>query len=263
MKLGAGALLTSNLWPGALAAQDVASGSFEFICVNDLHYIDEGCVPFFQTMVRKMKEASPDAKLLLVAGDLCEDGTPAQLSGIRDVLKTIGLPTKVVTGNHDWTTQTDRKTYEETFPDSVNHTFDLGGWQFVGLDSSDGVKFEKTSILKPTLDWLDATLPKLDKRKPTVIFTHFPMGPTVRYRPANVDEVLNRFKEFNLRAVFNGHFHSATERTVGECIITTNKCCAFRRNNHDGTVEKGFFVCKVGDGNLTRRFVEVARSTAR
>jgi hypothetical protein len=71
--------------------------------------------------------------------------------------------------------------------------------------------------------------------------------------------LLNRFKAYNLRAVFNGHFHSFTERDKGDYIITTNKCCSFRRNNHDGTPEKGFFVCKAKSGRIVREFIEVDR----
>jgi 3',5'-cyclic AMP phosphodiesterase CpdA len=258
LSLSAATLLSHSLWPGALAAQDVASSDFDFICVNDLHYIDDKCVPFFQKMTAKMKSDAPAAKLLLVAGDLCEDGTTQQLGGIRNTLKALDVTTKVVIGNHDWTNQTDRKMYDQIWPDSINYTFDHGGWQFVGLDSSDGVKYQNTSILTPTLDWVDQTLPKLDRKRPMVLFTHFPLGPDVRYRPANAEDLLNRFKEHNLRAVFNGHFHSHTQRQRGDWLITTNKCCSLRRNNHDGTPEKGFFLCHAKDGKVTREFVRVA-----
>ena len=38
--------------------------------------------------------------------------------------------------------------------------------------------------------------------------------------------------------------------------ITTNRCCALKRFNHDGTKEKGYFVCDVVNGQINRRFVE-------
>jgi 3',5'-cyclic AMP phosphodiesterase CpdA len=258
MRLSAAALLSAGVWPGVLAAQDVAVPEIQFICVNDLHYTDENCAPFFKAMIERMKQSQPGPQLLLVAGDLCENGTRAQLGGIRDILKTLGMTTRVVVGNHDWANQTDRTAYEDLWPDSLNYTLEHGGWQFVGLDSSDGVKFEKVSVLKPTLDWVDQTLPKLDRKRPMVVFTHFPLGADVKYRLGNADELLDRFREFNLRGVFNGHFHSFTQRAHGEYAITTDKCCSFRKNNHDGTPEKGFFSCRVRDGKLIREFVRVA-----
>jgi hypothetical protein len=261
MKMGAGTLLAAGLWPGALAAQDALAPDFSFVCVNDLHYIDQGCVPFFHGMVQKMKPASRDARLLLVVGDTCENGTPAQLAGIKEVLMSTGMILKVVPGNHDWTSQTDRKAYDQAWTDSLNYTFDHAGWQFIGMDTTDGVKYQDTSILKPTLDWADQMLPKLDKKRPLILFTHFPLGQGVKYQPANAEGLLNRFKEFNLRAVFNGHYHAYTERLAGNaaCLITTNKCCSFRRNNHDNTPEKGFFACSTKDGKVVREFVEVSR----
>ena len=153
--------------------------------------------------------------------------------------------------------QTDRKAYEELFPDRLNYRFDHRGWQYVALDSTDGVKGSGVSVLPPSLNWLDETLPKLDKKKPTILFTHFPLGRLTPTRLANADAVLERFKELNLRAVFCGHYHGFTERTSGDVVLTTNKCCSFARANHDGTKEKGYFLCSAKAGKVTRTFVEV------
>jgi hypothetical protein len=107
------------------------------------------------------------------------------------------------------------------------------------------------------LKFLDTTLPKLDKKRPLIVFTHFPLGDGVRMRPTNADEVLKRFTEYNLRAVYSGHFHSFTEKKAGETVLTTNKCCAISRNNHDGTKEKGYFLVQAKGGKLERTFVEM------
>lgn len=258
MKMTAGALLSAGVWPGLLRGQDAAAPDFDFICANDLHYIDDQDLPFLQTMVRKMKESSPKAQLLVVVGDLIENGKPEQHAAIRDILKTVGLPTKVVLGNHDWTTQTDRKSFDEHFPDSVNYTFEQNGWQFVGLDSSFGLEWQNTAIQPHTLNWLDENLPKLDKKRPMIVFTHFPLGEGVQYRVTNADPFLERFKDYNVRAIFNGHFHGLTEHAKGEFIITTDRCCANRRDNHDGSTEKGFFACRTRGGKVEREFIRVA-----
>ena len=71
---------------------------------------------------------------------------------------------------------------------------------------------EKTTIQPATFRWLDDHLSRLEKSKPTVLFTHFPLGEKVTYRPLNAEALLERFREFNLVSVFNGHFHGFTER---------------------------------------------------
>jgi 3',5'-cyclic AMP phosphodiesterase CpdA len=258
LRLGATALLAAECWPGALCAEgDGHPGDFYFAVVNDIHYLNHRCGRWLERVVEQLKAHKEGIAFCLVVGDLAEDGQPAQLRPVRDHLKDLGVPTHVVIGNHDYRTQEDRKPYEDLFPDRLNYHFEHGGWQFVGLDTTDGQRAKGVAAPAATLRWLDATLPKLDKRKPTVVFTHLPLGPWVIYRLTNADDVLAYFKEYNLQAVFNGHFHAFTERRLGQTILTTNRCCSFSRENHVGPKEKGYFLCHAHDGKVERTFVEV------
>lgn len=254
LRMSAGALLAAGVWPGRLRAAD--GGEFRFVVANDLHYMTLACGKWLERQVMPlMKADKPD--LCLLAGDLGNAGTREELEGVRDVFRTLGVPVHAVIGNHDWTTDFDRKAYEETFPQQINFHFEHQGWQIVGLDTTNGLLWAKIKVQQPTLAWLDETLPKLDKKKSMIVFTHFPLGLGVDMRPDNADGVLNRFREHNLAAVFCGHFHGFTERKSGGTVITTNRCCSRMRRNHDGTKEKGYFVCDAKDGKLERRFVEV------
>src|SRR3954451_10726278 len=260
MRIGAGALLAAGLWPGtARAADDAAAAGedFTFLCVNDLHYFNHLCVPFFQQMVRQMKATEPKPDFCLVVGDLAENGTAEQLGTMRDLLKTLEMPTRCVIGNHDYVGLDERKPFEQLFPDAFNYTFEHRGWQFVGLDTTQGQRGSNTVVADSTLGWLKDNAPKLDPKRPTVLFTHFPLGFLVPGRPRNADAVLEPFTDLNLRAVFNGHFHGLTERRRWQATLTTDKCCSFHHANHDGTKEKGYFVCTSKAGKIGRSFVEV------
>lgn len=257
MRQSAGMLLAAGLWPGALEADEQRNTSeFHFLVVNDTHYQDARCGKWLQQVFRQMKAHKEKIDFCLLAGDLVEHGKAEELSSVRDLLKEFGLTTYVVPGNHDYRTQDDRKPYEEFFPEQINYRFEHQGWQFLGLDTTEGLRFQKTKVQPATLRWLDDTLPKLDKKRPTVVFTHFPLGPLTPSRPLNAEDVLARFKEFNLQAVFSGHFHSFTERQVGASTLTTNRCCSFSRGNHDGTKEKSYFLCRAKDGKVQRTSVE-------
>jgi 3',5'-cyclic AMP phosphodiesterase CpdA len=250
--------LAAGLWPGRLRAEKAShSGDFHFVVVNDLHYLDSRCRPWLEGAIHQMRSHPEKIDFCLLAGDLTEHGKPEQLEAVRDLVKELGKPTYVVVGNHDYLTQEDRTAYERLFPQRINYHFKQGGWQFVGLDTSEGQKAKSTTIQAETLSWLDDTLPKLDKERPTVVFTHFPLGPLVPCRPKNAEVVLGRFKEYNLQAVYCGHFHGFTERQRGKTVMTTNRCCSFSRQNHDGSKEKGYFLCHAKDGTIRRTFVEV------
>lgn len=247
-------LLSLGLWPGALTADEKTSKEIRFAVFNDLHVVGRACADWLAGVVKGLKDHKPE--FVLLVGDLSEHGDAEQLRPVRDVFKTLGVPVHVVVGNHDWKSNSDCKAFDETFPKSRNYTFDHGGWQFVGLDSSHGVR-SKVAVQPETLRWLDGRLGKLDKKKPLVLFTHFPLGEKVPMRVTNADALLGRLKPYNLRAVFGGHHHGFTERKAGAIVLTTNRCCSPRSKNHDGSKEKGYFVCAAKDGAVTRKFVEV------
>ena len=255
-RLGGGLLLSLGLWPGALRARDVRSGSFRFIVVNDLHYMSPECGVWLEKLMRQMKSHA-GVEFCLLAGDVTEHGKPEHHGAVRELLSMLRMPTYVVIGNHDYdAADKSRGPYEKVFRRQINYSFEHRGWQFIGLDTSEGLKFESTRIQPHTFRWVDETLFNLNKRRPTVVFTHFPLAAGVKYRPLNADELLEPFKPFNLQAIFSGHYHAFTERKWHKTIATTNSCCALKRANHDGTKEKGYFLCTAADGTITREFVE-------
>jgi 3',5'-cyclic AMP phosphodiesterase CpdA len=255
MKWSAAALLAADIWPGRLFAADRPSGAFDFLIINDLHVIDKEDGPWLAKVVASMKTQKAKPEFCIIAGDLADDSTAAQYGIVDEAFKTLGVPIYTIPGNHDYTKKQDRSAYEAARPKSLNYTFEHGGWQFVLLDSTDGTK-AKCSILKPTFDYVEQALPKLDKGRPTLLVTHFPQGPKVTNRSLNADDLLDRFKPYNLAGVFGGHYHAYTATTVRDIPIKTNRCCSLKRSNHDGSKEKGYFLCSAKEGKVTPTFVQ-------
>jgi 3',5'-cyclic AMP phosphodiesterase CpdA len=251
------ALLAAGLWPGSLAAGDTDAGDFTFLVVNDLHALNDKCHPWFEKVAKQMTGHAEMPEFLLIAGDLADDGKASQLDAVKEIFGGLKLPTYVVPGNHDFAKGEDRKAYDDVFPDRLNYAFEHKGWQFLALDTTEGTKYQNTTIADATIKFLDDKLPKLDKKRPLLVVTHFPLGEGVRYRPKNADELLKRLTDYNLRAAYSGHYHAFTEKKAGDAVLTTNKCCSFARGNHDGTKEKGYFLVTTKGGRLERGFVAV------
>jgi 3',5'-cyclic AMP phosphodiesterase CpdA len=253
LRLASAPIVTLGLSRFMRAADD-AQG-FSFIAVNDLHYFDEECAPFFRQVVAQMRASAPGAAFCLIAGDVADGGEAAQLAAMRDIFRALEMPLHPVPGNHDVRWDNDRTGYDAIFPNKLNYIFRYNGWQFIGFDTTQGTDFDETLVAASTLAWLDATLPTLDASAPTVAFTHFPLGEGVTYRPRNAGVVLDKLRTLNLRAAYSGHWHGLSEQRVGEADVVTNRCCARIRGNRDGSPLKGWWVCHAApDGKLTRHF---------
>ncbi|MBE2212540.1 MAG: metallophosphoesterase [Opitutaceae bacterium] len=231
-------------------------GAFRFLVVNDLHHAEPACDPFFEALVAQMR-GHADIAFCLIVGDLADKGRPESHAAIKRIFAGLGVPVHTVPGNHDNDVAGDTSGYAAVFPGALNYQFTHRGWQFIGLDSTEGYAWGDTHISEATLAFLDATVPKLDRKAPTAVFTHFPLADGVRLRPVNAGEVLRRLDPLNLRVAFCGHFHSRTLKAYGAGLLTTNVCCARVRTNHDGTRPEGYLVCTAyPDGRLVQEFVE-------
>ena len=238
-----------------VAAQEPA---FRFLVVNDLHHATPECDPFFRSLVAQMGSHGA-IDFCLIVGDIADTGKPESFAAIRDTFAALRVPIYTVPGNHDNDVEKTTRLYSEAFPGRLNYAFAHKGWQFVALDSTDENKFEQTRIGDAALAWLEATVPTLDRTRPTVVFTHFPLATGVNLVPLNALDVLKRLSVLNVRAAFTGHYHARVERWFVDTRLITNACCSRMRDNHDGSLEEGYLVCTARtDGRLTTEFVEFA-----
>lgn len=258
LRWSSGALLAAGLWPGVLpAAAAPRVGSFEFISINDLHHDTPDCTIWLEKVVQQLK-THRNSKLCLILGDLSDQGKEESLRVVAKTFQSLRQPLHIQIGNHDYLPSGKGTHFDTVFAEQRNTTFRHAGWQFIGVDSTDGLKYEKTHIQPATLEWMDRTLPKLDPKRPTILFTHFPMAEGVSYRPLNSDALLDKLRDFNLKAVFSGHYHALTEKeNAAHVPMTTNRCCSHLRGNHDGSKEKGYLLCKATPEGVQHRFIEV------
>lgn len=121
----------------------------------------------FLRIVRKIPALGGDE--IMISGDLClEDGDPEIYRWIVEQLRPLGLPVKVISGNHD-------------DPSMLAAAFGVGHWlrrrelYFLRTDTPLPIFYldtTKGSVSKRQLDWLEEEVPKC--MGPFIIFMHHP-----------------------------------------------------------------------------------------
>jgi hypothetical protein len=243
--------------PSFVHGEAAAPGTFEFIVVNDTHYLDEQCGAWMKRVIAAMHASAPQAVFCLHAGDVTDNGTREESAAMAKLFAALAIPLHPVPGNHDYFSDPSRAGYDAIFPGKANYRIAHAGWQFLALDTTQGVDFNGTSISGATLAWLEKELPKFDRSQPVFSFTHFPLAESSELRPVNTDALLGLLTKTNLRWVHSGHWHGESVQPAGEFTLSISRCCARIRGNRDGSPLKGWHVYRAApDGKLARRFVE-------
>jgi Calcineurin-like phosphoesterase len=268
LRLGAAGFAGAALEPLNALALSSRPPEFSFVVINDLHYRDARCGPWFERVVASIRKLHPRPAFVMLAGDLSESGTPEQLGAIREIFWTLPVPVRVVVGNHDCTEGGDFRAFRDIYGPRFDYRFDHEDWQFLAFDSTYGPHVFRTRISDETLGWLERTLPSLSREKPVVVLTHFPLGRNW-LRPVNAHAVIERLAGYNFQAAFGGHWHGLTDRNERGVHLSTNRCCSWWRDNHDGSPKKGYVVCEAEgirhnaetgaayQSRVTHQFVEV------
>lgn len=257
LRIAAGAAASLFL-PAPLRA---AGTGGSFIIITDLHHnCSECCRTWLASVISSIQALSPQPEFCVLAGDLSEHGSAAEIGEVRDAFSSLSMPLFPIIGNHDYPESSDASVFQKVFPEPLNYRFEHRGWQFVALDSTDGQGVFWTRVQPEPLAWLDKHVPRLSPHKPIAILTHFPLGRTL-VRPRNAGAVLSRFRTTDLREVFSGHWHGSTRCRIRRTTLTTSRCCSLLRANFDRTPEKGYLLCRPGERNIRRQFVRVAAAS--
>jgi 3',5'-cyclic AMP phosphodiesterase CpdA len=156
-----------------------------------------------------------DAALVLLTGDLSQDGKPESYAALRRAVDKLEAPYRLLMGNHD-----DRASFRAAFPE---HAVDAAGFvqsvyetpvgAFVLIDTLDP-GMDSGRLCPARLDWLNATLRGL-AGQPAFLAMHHPPGPIglpILDRIALRDEgalaeLIARSQQVTIRHILCGHVH--------------------------------------------------------
>jgi Icc protein len=191
--------------------------------ISDLHLRPRGVLyqgvvdsnAMFATAVRQLNALLPQPDLVILSGDVVDEGTVAEYGEARAILANLALPFVVIPGNHD-----DRETFRTCFS---NHGYmpatgpinfaidDYGPLRVIGLDVT--VPGQHHGLMdEVATSWLDSVLAQAPGQ-PTIIMMHQPpFSSSVPYLDAyrcregnRLAEVVGRYS--NVERIACGHVH--------------------------------------------------------
>ncbi|MBF2025168.1 MAG: 3',5'-cyclic-AMP phosphodiesterase [Oscillatoriales cyanobacterium C42_A2020_001] len=196
----------------------------------------------FQTVLYQVKDLERQPNLLLLTGDLSQDGSAESYQTLQAMVQPLGIPTYWVPGNHD-----DPAVMAQVLkrsPVSDQKSFRAGGWRFLLLDSCvPGCVYG--SISSASLEWLDAELSQF-RDEPTLITFHHPpflvgcdwMNDIGLQNANELFAICDRHPQ--IKVVLFGHIHQEfyRQRNGVHYLGTPSTCIQFKPNSSSFSLDE-------------------------
>ena len=204
--------------------------------ISDLHLRPEG--QLYQGLVdsntmaaaaiRQLGSLDPAPDLVLISGDLVDEGAPAEYATVKRMLAEIRPPVLALPGNHD-----DREAFRACFASeahvpqegALHFAVDRGPLRILGLDVTvPGAHHGEMSDAACT--WLEQTLATAPQR-PTVIMLHHPPFlsgiPYIDAYPCRHGERLAAIvaRHAQVERILCGHIHRFMQLRFGGTMLVT------------------------------------------
>ena len=178
----------------------------------------------FSQALDQALDRHPDARAIVIMGDLTHHGRPAQYARLAELLADVPVPVIPMIGNHDR-----RDAFLAAFPDApqcadgfVQSILDLPHHRIITLDTLDGPPYpaghHSGRLCPARMDWLAEALRSAGGRMP-LVFAHHPpqmVGiPGMDAIPlADGAEVINLLRSHPDTHLFCGHVHRTISGSV-------------------------------------------------
>ncbi len=223
--------MTLTLWPHSY------SGRMLIAQISDCHIVDPGALfadrvdsaAALRAAVATLNELPTRPDLVLMTGDLVNDGTSAQYDHLMELIADLPAPVVPIPGNHD-----DRSELRMRFPilptggadDPIDFVVDGGAVRIVALDTTIPGRHDG-SLDDAQLAWLDAQL-AIEPDSPTIVAQHHPpvtsgivwMDDVCGFADGELEaHIIGRHPQ--VEAVVSGHLHRSLQRRFAGTISVT------------------------------------------
>ncbi len=220
----------------ALAA---TSGDFAFVQISDTHIGFHGEANpdpngTLQQALARIAEAPIRPAMMVHTGDVSHLSKPAEFDTAQQMLKTAGLETHFIPGEHDTLVDQGKPFFERFGKESTQggwYSFDQGGVHFVALVNVLNLRPGGLGYLGPEqLEWLEDDLKGRSASTPIVVLAHMPLwsvAPEWGWGTDDAAQALLYLKRFGSVTVLNGHIHQVIQKVEGRITLRTALSTAF------------------------------------
>lgn len=209
--------------------------AIRIIVFADLHVLPgNDCEKNLKIAVEEINKSYAD--LVVINGDLTNEGSDEELSNVKSILDQIKLPQFVLPGNHEttWSQSATKTIFDLWGNDRFVTEFD--NYVIVGIACGPYMKMGDGHIKQEDLHWLDETLAKhCTDGKQVISFNHYPLKKDLD----NYDDYIRILRKYPVIAHINGHYHKY-EKYVSENFGDINcmmvRSLDFKNGNYGYTI---------------------------
>jgi len=224
-----------------IGSAEAATTGFSFVQVSDSHLgFDKPANPdttgTFSEALKDVGKVPGNPRFLIHTGDITHLSKPQQFDIGNQLLKTTGLTTYTVPGEHD-VLEDDNKSWLNHYGKQNGskgdgwYSFTADGVHFVGLVNVMDLQGSGLGALgHEQLEWLEKDVRGLSASTPIVLFAHVPLWTVYAdwgWGTQDGAQALSYLKKFGSVTVLNGHIHQVMQKVEGHVAFHTARSTAF------------------------------------
>ncbi len=192
-------------------------------------------------IVEQISQLQPLPDILLLTGDLSQDGSPESYDQIIELLSPLNIPIYWLPGNHDCVDVMERSLIAPPF--IADKSFVRNGWRFLLLNSQ--ILGEVPGYLSDaTLEWLQQQLTANPELPTTIAFHHPPLSLNTEWldssalqNPNALFQIVDQHPQVKL--VLFGHIHQEVQqiRSGIAYLGCPSTCFQFARDHKTFTLD--------------------------
>lgn len=179
--------------------------SFRFALITDTH-LNRDTLAYndLKRSVAQINE-TPGLSFVLVTGDLTEEGDRMSLQKAKDLLDNLNIKYYAIAGNHETKWSESGATDFGHIFGSDRFKFEYNGYVFLGFNTGPIIRMMDGHVAPQDIAWLRNEFSSANPGTPFILVTHYPL------QDGDVDnwyEVTDLARQYNVKAVLGGHYHS-------------------------------------------------------